>query len=147
MTTFELNNFLPYLLNQAAEGSSLAFRVHYRDKYGMLRTEWRVLFHLWRYGEMTAHEICLRSGLHKTKVSRAVRALEDKRMLQRQEMAHDRRNEVLSLTKAGKSASEDLSRAAERYNDQLLAQFTPEERRVLHKCLLQIGQLPARSQD
>ena len=36
---FELQNFLPYLLNQAAEESSLAFQSIYKDRYGMLRTE------------------------------------------------------------------------------------------------------------
>ena len=38
----ELTHFLPYLLNQAAEASSLAFQRTYKDRYGMLRTEWRV---------------------------------------------------------------------------------------------------------
>ena len=44
--TFDLQLFLPYLLNQAAEESSLSFQRVYKDRYGMLRTEWRVLFHL-----------------------------------------------------------------------------------------------------
>ena len=43
--TFDLQLFLPYLLNQAAEESSLSFQRVYKDRYGMLRTEWRVLFH------------------------------------------------------------------------------------------------------
>ena len=58
---FDLQNFLPYLLNQAAEESSLAFQNIYKDRYGMLRTEWRVLFHLGIYGRLTAKEICERS--------------------------------------------------------------------------------------
>jgi hypothetical protein len=60
------------------------FRV-YKDRYGMLRTEWRVLFHLGRYGAMSAREISRRAGIHKTKVSRAVAALERKRFLERRE--------------------------------------------------------------
>ena len=47
---FQLQQFLPYLLNQAAEVSSLEFQQIYKDRYGMLRTEWRVLFHLCLYG-------------------------------------------------------------------------------------------------
>ncbi|MGJ8555905.1 MAG: MarR family winged helix-turn-helix transcriptional regulator, partial [Sulfitobacter geojensis] len=31
---FELQNFLPYLLNQAAEVSSLTFQQFYKDRYG-----------------------------------------------------------------------------------------------------------------
>jgi len=52
--SFDINNFLPYLLNRAAEKSSSGFQKEYKSKYGILLTEWRVLFHLGRYGEMTA---------------------------------------------------------------------------------------------
>ena len=65
--TFDLQLFLPYLLNQAAEESSLSFQRVYKDRYGMLRTEWRVLFHLGIFGQMTARDIGLRARLHKTK--------------------------------------------------------------------------------
>jgi DNA-binding MarR family transcriptional regulator len=76
---FSLPEFLPYLLNQAAEAVGKDFQSYYRDKYGMLRTEWRVLFHLGCYGDMTAKRICELASVHKTKVSRAVSALEAKR--------------------------------------------------------------------
>ena len=78
---FDLQNFLPYLLNQAAEESSLAFQQVYKDRYGMLRTEWRVLFHLGLYGRLTAKDIGARSKMHKTKISRAVQRLEERRFL------------------------------------------------------------------
>ena len=78
---FDLRFFLPYLLNQAAEESSLAFQQVYKGRYGMLRTEWRVLFHLGIYGEMTAKEIGERARMHKTKISRAVQRLADRRFL------------------------------------------------------------------
>ena len=68
---FDLQNFLPYLLNQAAEESSLAFQNIYKDRYGMLRTEWRVLFHLGVFGRLAAQEICERPPMHKTKNHRA----------------------------------------------------------------------------
>ena len=35
--TFDLQLFLPYLLNQAAEESSLSFQRVYKDRYGMLQ--------------------------------------------------------------------------------------------------------------
>ena len=81
--TFDLSDFLPYLLNQAAEASSLEFQQLYKDRYGILRTEWRVLFHLGIYGRMTAREICDRTAMHKTKISRAVQKLADRRFLTR----------------------------------------------------------------
>lgn len=109
---FELRDFTPYLLNAAAEAQSLAFSRVYRDRYGMLRTEWRVLFHLGRYGEMSSREISQRAKIHKTKVSRAVAALASKRFLERRPSAEDRRVELLALRPPGRAAFEDLSRAA-----------------------------------
>ena len=82
----------------------------------MLRTEWRVLFHLWREGDQTAKQICETAALHKTKVSRAVKALESKRFISREVNETDRRSEILSLTKQGKTVFVDLSRVASDYN-------------------------------
>ena len=48
---FDLRDFMPYLLNQAADASSRDFQSYYKGKYGMLRTEWRVLFHLGRIAQ------------------------------------------------------------------------------------------------
>jgi DNA-binding MarR family transcriptional regulator len=139
--TFDIKDFLPYLLNQAADASGLEFQRYYKSQYGMLRTEWRVLFHLGRYGAMTATEVCTRARLHKTKVSRAVTALEHKRFLTRHEVANDRRHENLQLTKAGERAFKDLSAAAQKFDAKLIATFSPLERETLRKCLRQIAHL------
>jgi DNA-binding MarR family transcriptional regulator len=124
---FGLQNFLPYLLNQAAEESSLAFQEVYRGRYGMLRTEWRVLFHLGMYGRMTAKEISDRSRMHKTKISRAVQRLAGRRFLTRTRDDRDRRSEHLALTPAGRTVYDDLRLVAEEYDNKLEAQFTRGE--------------------
>lgn len=112
----KLQDFLPYLLFQAAELTSRNFQTHYQSRYGMLRTEWRVLFHLGSTGAQTAKLICQTASLHKTKVSRAVKALESKRFLSRQADENDRRSEILSLTKQGRAAFADLSLVAADYD-------------------------------
>ncbi|MEP3635861.1 MAG: MarR family winged helix-turn-helix transcriptional regulator [Paracoccaceae bacterium] len=99
-----LSDFLPFLLFQAAELTSRQFQSHYQSRYGMLRTEWRVMFHLGSGGDQTAKQVCDRASLHKTKVSRAVKALEEKRFLSRKTVTHDRRSELLCLTKQGQAA-------------------------------------------
>ncbi|MCV6593656.1 MAG: MarR family transcriptional regulator [Silicimonas sp.] len=142
---FELTDFLPYLLNQAADALSLEFREIYKGRYGMLRTEWRVLFHLGSYGEMTAKEICTRARIHKTKVSRAITALEAKRYLVRRESAEDRRQAVLSLTREGRRVFDDLSRAAQEFDAELRAGLSAEEARVLRRCLVRFSGLDAGS--
>ena len=132
---FDLGRFLPYVLSQAAEATSMGFQKFYRQRYGMLRTEWRVLFHLGRYGEMTAKEICERASLHKTKVSRAVHALEAKRFLSRMPQKQDRRLETLSLTRQGVAVYDDLYETARSYDAALARHFTEQERAVLRHCL------------
>ncbi|KKB86491.1 MarR family transcriptional regulator [Devosia limi DSM 17137] len=144
---FDLSHFLPYMLNQAAEAASLGFQQVYKQRYGMLRTEWRVLFHLGRHGEMTAKAICERARIHKTKISRAVKALEDRRFLIRHEQQSDRRVELLSLTRAGAAAYADLSAIARDYDQQLAAQFSETERAILRQCLQQLADLPARARE
>ncbi len=123
---FDLHEFLPYLLNQAAEASSRAFAKIYKSRYGMQRTEWRVLVHLGQYGALTASEICQRAHLHKTKVSRAVFALESRKFLERERDPNDRRREKLTLTRQGTKVFEELAIAAKEHNTALHAQLGPE---------------------
>ena len=132
---FDLANFLPYLLNQAAEAASAQFQASYRGEYGMLRTEWRVLVHLGLYGDMNATELGRRSKTHKTKISRAVAALQAKRFLVRRENAEDRRSELLTLSRAGREAFVRLCERARRYNKKLAAMFAPADYDVLVRCL------------
>jgi DNA-binding MarR family transcriptional regulator len=136
---FDLQDFLPYLLNMAAEECSLAFQRYYKDRYGMLRQEWRVLFHLGRYGEMTATEISRRARLHKTRISRAVAALESRGMVSRDRLENDRRAEILRLTRAGRAAYDDLSAEAAAYNARLLEPLAAEEREILTGMLRRLA--------
>lgn len=134
-TDFDLSAFLPYMLNMAAEAASAGFQAAYRDRYGMLRTEWRVMFHLARFGETTATEIGRRAKIHKTKISRAVRALEEKRFLVRRASETDRRVETLRLSRAGVEAFHAVAAIASAYDAALWAQFPPEDQAALRRCL------------
>jgi DNA-binding MarR family transcriptional regulator len=136
---FDLQDFLPYLLNQAAEASSLAFQEAYKGRYGMLRNEWRVLFHLGIYGRMTARDIGRRARMHKTRISRAVAKLEARRFLTRTRDETDRRLEFLDLTTAGRAAYDDLREVATGYDRKLTAPFTPDEAALLRAMLKRLA--------
>jgi DNA-binding MarR family transcriptional regulator len=116
---FDLEDFLPYLLNQAAEATSHGFQSAYRERYGFTRTQWRVLANLGKFGAMTAREICRISHIEKTKVSRAVAAMEQSGLLSRSPSPTDRRAEVLSLTGEGERAFADLGRLAVKFDARL----------------------------
>lgn len=136
---FDLTQFLPYLLNQAAEVSSLAFQREYKNRYGMLRTDWRVLFHLGAFGQMTARDIGARAKIHKTKVSRAVQHLAELRLLSRTRDENDRRVEHLALTPQGQAAYRDLRSVAARYDAALGAGLSEAELTLLRRALSKLA--------
>ena len=138
-TDFDIRQFIPYLLNQAAEESSLAFQNIYKDRYGMLRGEWRVLFHLGIYDRMTAKDITDRARIHKTKVSRAVHKMQAKGYLRRVKDQNDRRKEWLELTTHGRTVYEDLRRAAKDYDRVLSDSFSDGDIAGLKRLLVRLG--------
>lgn len=105
---FDLDAFLPYRLNRAAEFVSRRFSAGYKARYNLTRPEWRTLALLGACPGMTATEIGRHSSMHKTKVSRAVFALETRNWLVRRGDKDDRRIERLELTETGQHAFRDL---------------------------------------
>jgi DNA-binding MarR family transcriptional regulator len=59
--------------------------------------------------------------MHKTKVSRAVKALEDRRWLRRRQSEADRREELLQLTDLGRGIYLRIVPRAEAFEKRLLA--------------------------
>ena len=124
---FELETFLPYRLNRAAEYVALRFAAQYKARFELTRPEWRTLAALGSSGRMmTATEIGAHSSMHKTKVSRAVFALEQRRWLKREEDGRDRRFEHLALTPAGERAYEELTELAGAYQAELVSMLGKE---------------------
>ncbi|MFM7444375.1 MAG: MarR family winged helix-turn-helix transcriptional regulator [Tabrizicola sp.] len=136
---FDLEDFLPYLLNQAAEATSHDFQAIYRDRYGFTRTQWRVMANLGKFGAMTARDICAISHIEKTKVSRAVAALEEAAMLSRTPSETDRRAEVLSLTPNGQSVFAELGQLAIGFDQRLRKTLGAEEARALTAILKRLA--------
>ena len=142
-SAFDLEDFLPYLLNQAAEATSHGFHAMYRDRYGMTRTQWRVMANLGKFGAMAARDICAISHIEKTKVSRAVSALEREGMLLRAPSPDDRRAEILSLTARGRVAFADLGDLAKAYDTTLRASLGVPEAAQLDAFLRRLREIGA----
>lgn len=136
--SLDLENFLPYRLNRLAEAVSRDFQTIYRTRYGLTRPEWRLLASLGQHGTMTATEVGRDSAMHKTKVSRAVSALEERRWLQRETDPEDRRVERLALTPPGAKAYAELVPLARRFEADLLRTLDPAEREALSTGLAAI---------
>jgi DNA-binding MarR family transcriptional regulator len=128
---FDLDQFLPFRLNRAAEFIALRFAAAYKAEYGLTRPEWRTLAALGSSGRMTATAVGVHSTMHKTKVSRAVYALEKRRWLKRTQDEQDRRVEHLELTAAGSKAYGELTLLAGRYSAELASLLGEDGLRAL----------------
>ena len=104
----DLENFLPYRLHRIAGVLSSRTRDIYRLKHKLTVPEWRALATLGQFGRLTASDIGAHSDMHKTKVSRAVAALEERRWLVRETNEADRREAFLTLTRQGRRAYEEI---------------------------------------
>lgn len=131
----DLEAFLPYRLNLLNETVSRSLSRIYAERHGFGVPEWRVLVTLGQYREMTAKEIGAHSQMHKTKVSRAAAALEDKGLLARAPAERDRRAALLSLTPRGRGIYESLVPTALAFSRALEADLSDGDRAALDRLL------------
>lgn len=127
----KLNTFLPYRLNNLAEAVSRSFSRIYADEFGIGIPEWRVVATLGEHAAMTARDIGLATSMHKTKVSRAVAALETKGHLSRGANPDDQREQLLRLTPDGRAMYEALIPKALAYSKNLETALTDAQRTTL----------------
>ena len=130
-----LEAFLPYRLVRASELVSRRFAEAYRAAHGITRQEWRCFAILGEAGQTTATEIARRSTMHKTKVSRAVAALQVRGWLSRRADEADRRIEHLELTASGEAVYRELAGLARSYQKSLCRELGPEALKALEAGL------------
>jgi DNA-binding MarR family transcriptional regulator len=134
----KLEDFLPYRLNVVASLSSQALSRIYAERYGIGVPEWRVLVTLGQYGVMTGKAIGAHSHMHKTKVSRAVALLEDRKLLARKANRADMRESLLSLTPAGRAIYEELAPHAREFARRLIEAVPAADRAVFERALTRL---------
>ena len=142
MSKLALEHFLPYRLSRLSSAVSQRFRAVYGPHHDLTVPEWRVLATLAQFGTMTAKAIGKHSSMHKTKVSRAVRALEERRWLVRRESEQDRREESLSLTAAGLKAYGEIVPRALAFEASILAALGPHAEPLLEALALMEKRFP-----
>jgi DNA-binding MarR family transcriptional regulator len=134
----KLEEFLPYRLNVVASLVSQALSRIYVDRYGIGVPEWRILVTLGQFETMTAKAIGAHSHMHKTKVSRAVSELEQRKLIVRRENRADRREEFLSLTPAGRAIYHDLAPGALAFAQHLFETIDPADRAAFERAVVRL---------
>ena len=138
---FDLQEFLPYRLYQAAEQTSRVFSDAYSELYGLNRTQWRVLFNIGQFGPLTAREISERTNLEKSRVSRSVVRLEEMGWVLRAADPEDRRRLGLTLTREGRAAFDDLRGLAQEFQARLSQSMGAAELASLVEALRKVEEL------
>lgn len=146
----ELETFLPYRLNLLATEVSHTLARAYGERFGITIPEWRILATLGQFGSITAREIGLHSRMHKTTVSRAVSALEKRKLILRRPNKEDMRESFLAMTERGREIYFEIVPMARSFADSLCEGLAPEERSALESLInrlqervLQIAGSPA----
>jgi len=134
----KLEQFLPYQLNVVASLTSQALSRVYARRYGIGVPEWRVLVTLGQYGVMTGKAIGAHTHMHKTKVSRAVAFLEQRKLVVRRANREDMREAFLSLTAAGRAIYQELAPHALDFAQRLTEILTPADAEAFSRVLKQL---------
>ena len=127
----DLATFLPYQLTNVATRVSNDFAEVYQTKYGLNIPQWRILANLAQYGQSNAKDLCTQANMDKSTVSRAVKVLIDKGLVESELNAQDKRAALLVLSEAGQSLYEQIAPDALNWEKQLLNTLTNEEYEVL----------------
>jgi DNA-binding MarR family transcriptional regulator len=132
--SLKLEDFLPHRLNVLSSLVSQALTRVYGG-YSIGIPEWRVLVTLGANGVMTGKAIGAQTHMHKTKVSRAVAQLEQRKLLSRRVNAADLRESFLTLTAAGRSLYQELAPDALDFMDRLFEAVEPADRPAFDRAM------------
>jgi DNA-binding MarR family transcriptional regulator len=133
----QLEGFLPHRLNVLSSLVSQALTQVY-GRHGIGIPEWRVLVSLGQFGVMTGKAIGTRTHMHKTKVSRAVAQLEQRKLISRRANRADLREAFLSLTPAGRAVYEELAPRALDFTEKLFQVVNAADRAAFDRAVAQL---------
>lgn len=136
--TLRLEAYLPYRLSVASNRTSRWVARSYEAKFGLSIWQWRVIAVLGGADRLTAQALTASTAMDKVTVSRAVRALIERGLMERRKHQSDGRSALLELTPAGRSVYDEVAPVALRHEADLLDGFTSEEIERLTDLLLRL---------
>ena len=123
----QLEEFLPYRLSVLSNRISSEIAELYQSRFEISVTEWRVMAVLGRYPGVSAMEVAERTAMDKVAVSRAVNAMSERGLLEREVHSEDRRRSVLSLSSAGFALYDQIVPLVLDYERKLLSSLSRSE--------------------
>lgn len=131
-STLKLQHFIPYRLADLAHRLSQELSAIYaKAPFAITIPEWRILAQLAEHAPLTSKGLAERTGMDKTKISRAVQRLGERGLLIRERDSQDQRQAHLHLTEAGVALYEQLVPHALDWEQQRLGALDKQERAQL----------------
>ena len=131
---FQLDGFIPYMLNQIFDQMNGNLRQALRP-FGLSIHQWRVLCLLKLRGESSMGEISASTVMGQSTISRVVDQLERDGLAIRRPLPENNRVILVSLSEAGDRLIEEVFPAAISVHDDAIDQFSAEEKKLLLRML------------
>jgi DNA-binding MarR family transcriptional regulator len=106
-----------------------------RRPMGITPYEWRVIFALQTFGKMSIKDLSQQTLMESSVLSRLVRTLEDRHIVDLKKNSKDRRSILVDLTATGKKFYEEIIPIVKRQLDSVLRDLSPNEIQQLHHIL------------
>ena len=117
---FRIENWLPYEFSLVANRVSSTLERMYKERYGLSVVGWRVLAILNNESPLSAKQVTERTAMNAVNVSRAVAHLAGLGMVKRSTNAQDYRQVMLSPSKKGQAAYQQVLPLAVAIEQELL---------------------------
>ena len=140
----QLEVFLPYRLSLLSNAISGAIAAVYGDKFAISMPEWRIMMILAEYPDISADEVCRRTKIEKSVVSRAVARLLKRHLINRDVDERDRRRSILRLSETGLSVYDEVMPIARDYEAKLLSDLSAEELETFNDMIDRLMEKAAR---
>ena len=137
MSGFDLQNFLPYLINRAGIRISEHFGVELR-RFELTIAMWRVLAALWHDGVMRLCDLAQSTSIEVSTLSRQITAMQQLDLVTRTRASDDARAVDVDLSEKGRAITAQVIPLALAYEYAALQGFTPEEGAQLRRLLTRL---------
>ncbi|WP_010605338.1 MarR family winged helix-turn-helix transcriptional regulator [Pseudoalteromonas maricaloris] len=123
-----INDFLPYQLVSLSTKVSNDFAHVYEQKGELTQPQWRVLSHAIQTEGLTAKHICELASMDKSTVSRAIKQLQDRELIEMLVSPSDKRAKTIAVTEQGRVLYQALTPLALAWEAELLSCFSDEQK-------------------
>lgn len=117
----DIDHYAPFLLNAVSNAWSRNTSAVYRREFGLSLLDWRIISMLNIEPGITASRICDVIRLDKAAVSRALRQLMDKDLLEIEQASTDPRKRLWWLSEAGQKVHEAMLATALSFESELVS--------------------------